>query len=97
MKKTFTFACLGAAALAVSGCSIPTYDTASPEPVQLRAPAPVVAPVAVTKPAAPAAPVQQAAAEVAPEEVKPKNPWAHIPIGNTTEPDGGDEDSGWSG
>ena len=56
MKKTFTFACLGAAALAVSGCSIPTYDTASPEPVQLRAPAPAAAPAAAAKPAAPAVP-----------------------------------------
>ncbi len=85
MKKTFTYACIGAAALAVSGCSIPEVNTPDPEPVQLAAP------VAV-QPAAPS----QAAAEV-PEPAKPKNPWAHVPIGNSSEPDGGDEDGGWSG
>ncbi len=91
MKTTFKFACLGAAALAVSGCSLPNYST-TPEPVQLKAP--VAQPVA-KKPAVAAAPAPvQAAAEV-PEVAKPKNPWAHVPIGNTPNLSDGDEDGGW--
>ena len=88
MNMSFRFICLGAAAVALSACSVPTYP--EPEVVTLK-PTPVQ-----IKPAAPAAP-QQAAAEVE-EEVKPKNRWAHQPIGNTPDlgdSDGGDEDGGW--
>lgn len=92
MKKTYTFTCVGMAALILSGCSLPQYDVAEPEvkPAQLKAPV-VVTPKPV------AAPVQTQATVQAPVEEEPKPRWAHVPIGNTLNTEDGDEDGGWSG
>ena len=99
MRNFNTALCLSAAAIALSGCSIPRVSAPAPETAQLKAPVQTQAPrqTAAATPVQTQAPVStQAAAEV-PEVVAPKKPWAHVPIGNSGNFDDSDEDSGWSG